>query len=51
MTHIGVVQSPTLGAHTHAHAQTHACPWILGGHGFNIIVHGWVLFQGGYGWA
>ena len=34
-------QSPTLGAHTHAHAQTHPCPWVFGGHGFDIIVHGW----------
>ena len=27
------------------------CPWDLGGHGFDIIVHGWVSFSGGYGWA
>ena len=26
-------QSPTLGAHS--------CPWVLGGHGCDIIVHGW----------
>jgi hypothetical protein len=32
-------QSPTLGAHTHAHA--HLCPWVLGGHGCDVIVHGW----------
>ena len=32
-------QSPTLGAHTHAHA--HPCPWVLGGHGCDVIVHGW----------
>ena len=29
--------SPTLGAHTHAHQ----CLWVLGGHGYDIIVHGW----------
>jgi hypothetical protein len=35
-----VKQSPTLGAHAHAHAH----PWVLGGHGCNVIVHGcaWV---------
>ena len=27
--------SPTLGAHTHAHA--HPCPWVLGGHGCDIV--------------
>ena len=32
-------QSHTLGAHTHAHA--HPCPWVLGRHGWDIIVHGW----------
>ena len=32
-------QSPTLGAHTHAHA--HPCPWVLGGHGRKSIVHVW----------
>ena len=26
-------QSPTLGAHAHAHP----CPWVLGGHGCDII--------------
>ena len=26
-------QSPTLGAHTHAHP----CPWVLGGHGYHIV--------------
>ena len=26
-------QSPTLGAHTHAQP----CPWVLGGHGCDII--------------
>ena len=30
-------QSPTLGAHAHAHPY----PWVLGGHGCDIIVHGW----------
>ena len=30
-------QSPTLGAHTHAHPY----PWVLGGHGWDVIVHGW----------
>ena len=30
-------RSPTLGAHTHAHS----CPWVLGGHGCDVIVHGW----------
>jgi hypothetical protein len=23
------------------HAQIHPCPWVLGGHGFDIIVYGW----------
>ena len=22
------------------------CPWVLGGHGCNIIVHGWAWFMG-----
>jgi hypothetical protein len=54
-------QSPTLGAHTHAHAHAHAhpTPWVLGEHGCDVIVHGWVwvdmgvifLFMGGHGWA
>jgi hypothetical protein len=51
--------SPTLGAHTHAHAHAHPCPWVLGGHGCDVIVHGWawvgmgaiLLFMGGHGWA
>jgi hypothetical protein len=30
-------QNPTLGAHTHAHPY----PWVLGGHGCDVIVHGW----------
>ena len=30
-------QSPTLGTHAHAHPY----PWVLGGHGYNVIVHGW----------
>jgi hypothetical protein len=34
---IYVMQSPTSGAHTHAHP----CPWVLGGHGCDVIVHGW----------
>jgi hypothetical protein len=41
-------QSPTLGAHTHAHAHAHGF-WVgmgamllfMGGHGRDIIVHGW----------
>jgi hypothetical protein len=42
-THICIKALHTLGAHTHAHAhaQTQQCPWVLGGHGFDIIVHGW----------
>jgi hypothetical protein len=35
---IGIVdraQSPTLGAHAHP------CPWVLGGHGCDVIVHEW----------
>jgi hypothetical protein len=28
-----------LGAHAHAHA--HPCPWVLGEHGCDVIVHGW----------
>jgi len=54
-TPIHVWQSPTLGAHTHAHP----CPWVLGGHGCDVIVHGWpwvgmgaiLFFMGGHGWA
>jgi hypothetical protein len=38
-------QSPTSGAHTHAHVHVHAhahpCPWVLGGHECDVIVHGW----------
>jgi len=30
-----VHQSPTLGAHAHPY------PWVLGGHGCDVIVHGW----------
>ena len=30
---------PYIGCHTHAHA--HPCPWILSGHGCDVIVHGW----------
>jgi hypothetical protein len=29
-----VLQSPTLGAHAHAHP----CPWVLGGHGWASIL-------------
>ena len=36
-----VDQSPTLGAHAHAHAHHRPCPWVLGGHGCDITVHGW----------
>jgi hypothetical protein len=56
LTYLGVIfpshQSPTSGAHTHAHAHTHPCPWVLGGHGCNIIVHGraWAG-MGGHGWG
>ena len=31
---------PILGAHTHAHAHAHLYPWVLGGHGYDVIVHG-----------
>jgi hypothetical protein len=31
------LQSPTSGAHTHAHPY----PQVLGGHGCDVIVHGW----------
>ena len=34
-----VHQRPTLGAHAHAHQRP--CPWVLGGHGCDIIVRGW----------
>ena len=30
-------QSPTLGAHHRL------CPWVMGGHGCDINVHGWAL--------
>jgi hypothetical protein len=32
-----VKQIPTLGAHAHVHP----CPWVLGGHGCDAIIHGW----------
>jgi hypothetical protein len=43
--------------YTNAHA--HPCPWILGRHGCDVIVHGWawvgmgaiLLFMDGHGWA
>jgi hypothetical protein len=35
------LQSPTSGAHTHAHAHAHPYPRVLGGHGCDVIVHGW----------
>jgi hypothetical protein len=31
------MQSPMLGAHTHAHPY----PWVLGGHGCDVIFHRW----------
>jgi hypothetical protein len=34
-------KSPTLGAHTHVHVHVHPYPCILGGHGCDVIVHGW----------
>ena len=34
---------PYIGCHTHAHA--HPCPWILSGHGCDVIVHGWALLR------
>jgi hypothetical protein len=34
-------QSPTLGTHTHAHAHANLYPWVLGGHGCDVIVYGW----------
>jgi hypothetical protein len=55
LTMATIYQSPTLGAHTHAHV--HPCPWVLGGHGCDVIVHEWawvgmgaiLLFMGGHG--
>jgi hypothetical protein len=46
---------PYIGAHTHAHP----CPWVLGGHGCDVIVHGWawvgmgviLLFMDGHGFC
>ena len=35
-------QSPTVGAHAHP------CPWVLGGHGCDIIVHWWAWWGIGY---
>jgi hypothetical protein len=43
-TLLGNRQSPTLGAHTHAHgfwAGMGAMLLFMGGHGCDIIVHGW----------
>jgi TM2 domain-containing membrane protein YozV len=31
--------------HAHAHAHAHPCPWVLGGHGCDI------MFMGRHGWA
>jgi hypothetical protein len=53
------VQSPTLGAHAHAHAHpcppmpmhAHPCPWVLGGHRCDVIVHGWAWVQYYYSWV
>ena len=36
-----IYQGPAMGAHTHAQAHQHPCPWVLGGHGCDIFVHGW----------
>ena len=36
-----MLQSPTLGAHTHAHP----CPWVWVGHGFDIKMGGHGLKQ------
>jgi hypothetical protein len=32
-------QGPAMGVHAHAHQRP--CQWVLGGHGYNIFVHGW----------
>ena len=44
-------QSPTLGAHAHAHAHQRPRPWVLGGHGCDIFVHGWAWVPYYNGWA
>jgi hypothetical protein len=36
---MGFDHRPTSGAHTHAHA--HPYLWVVGGHGCDVIVHGW----------
>jgi hypothetical protein len=45
---MGSQQSPTQGAHTHAHAHAYPCPWVLGGHGCDVIVHGWAWVGMGF---
>ena len=40
------LQSPTLGAHTYRRP----CPWVLGGHGCDIV-HGWAWVSYYNGWA
>ena len=52
----GIIRAGPGSPHTRAlHRVSHAHGfWVLGGHGFNIIVHGWawwVLFPSGYRWA
>jgi hypothetical protein len=44
-------ESPTSGAHTHVHVQAHPCPWVLGGYGFDIIVHGWAWVRIVFRWV
>jgi hypothetical protein len=43
----GTRQSPTLGAHAHAHP----CPWVLGGHGCGVIIHGWAWVRYYFSWV
>ena len=52
-------QSPTLGAHAHVHAHQRPRPWVLcghgcdiismGGHGCDSIGHGFLIIMGGHG--
>jgi hypothetical protein len=50
--HVDGIRSPTLGAYTHAHA--HPYPWVLGGHGRDVIVmggHGCDAIVHGWAWV